>query len=419
MYATTTSSWSSLSMRKLCPNFDREDGLDTVLEVPIPEEMFTSMGSNAVLRWQNLRALMKAQSSSSSAIDCCNKSSSSSSSSGSYASSSSSSESPQQQRLSSGSRNEFMALLKLVGSPLIPFQVQSDQALTRPLKGCTIEASTAQYIIQQYLAATGGQGALNAVHSMYAVGQVKMAASEMRQGDGSVHATGSNEVGGFVLWQKNPDLWFLELVVAGLKVSAGSNGKVAWNQSSSQPCHANRGPPRPLRRFFQGLDPRSTANLFLDAVCIGEKTINGEDCFALKIEAAQNILKAQSSPNTELAHHKVWGYFSQRTGLLVHFEDTKLVRMKSIRGNDSVFWETTMESTIEDYRNVDGINIAHGGKTSVTMFRYGAAQNHKRKIEETWRIEEVDFNICGLSMDCFLPPADLKREQEGGDQGMS
>ena len=29
-------------MRKLCPNLDREDGLDTVLEVPIPEEMFVS-----------------------------------------------------------------------------------------------------------------------------------------------------------------------------------------------------------------------------------------------------------------------------------------------------------------------------------------------------------------------------------------
>lgn len=136
MYAMTMSSWSSLSMRKLCPNFDREDGLDTVLEVPIPEEMFTSMGSNAVLRWQNLRSLMKAQSSSSSTVNYYNKSSSSSS--GSYASSSSSSESPPQQHLSSGSRNEFLALLKLVGSPLIPFQVQADQALTRPLKGCSI-----------------------------------------------------------------------------------------------------------------------------------------------------------------------------------------------------------------------------------------------------------------------------------------
>ncbi|KAM4121941.1 hypothetical protein ACJW30_01G043900 [Castanea mollissima] len=376
-----------ISMRKLCPNYDKEDGLDTVLEVPIPEEMFTNMGSNGALRWQNLRALMRAQ-----GVD-------------------------KSTHLAAASNNEFMALLKLVGTPLIPFQVQPDQPLTRPIKDCSIEASTAKYIVQQYVAATGGQAALNSVKSMYAVGQVKMVGSEMRQGDVSLHAKGNCEVGGFVLWQKNPDLWYLELVVSGFKVSAGSDGKVAWNQSSSQPSHANKGPPRPLRRFFQGLDPRCTANLFLDAVCIGEKTINDEDCFILKLETAPLLLKAQCTPNTEIVHHTVWGYFSQRTGLLVQFEDTKLVRMKSIKGNDSVFWETSMESMIQDYRYVDGINIAHGGRTNTTLYRYGEAFHHRRKIEESWRIEEVDFNICGLSMDCFLPPSDLKREQDG-EQGV-
>lgn len=35
-------------------------------------------------------------------------------------------------------------------------------------------------------------------------------------------------------------------------------------------------------------------------------------------------------------------------------------------------------------------------------------------MEETWSIEEVDFNIWGLSMDCFLPPGDLKKDQETG-----
>ena len=36
-------------------------------------------------------------------------------------------------------------------------------------------------------------------------------------------------------------------------------------------------------------------------------------------------------------------------------------------------------------------------------------------MEESWTIEEVDFNIKGLSLDCFLPPADLKKadDQEG------
>ena len=33
-------------------------------------------------------------------------------------------------------------------------------------------------------------------------------------------------------------------------------------------------------------------------------------------------------------------------------------------------------------------------------------------MEEVWSVEEVDFNIKGLSMDCFLPPADLKKEDE-------
>lgn len=81
-----------------------------------------------------------------------------------------------------------------------------------------------------------------------------MLGSEMQQGDDSVSAKGNCEAGGFVLWQKNPDLWCLELVVAGFKICAGSNGKVAWNQSSSQPNVAHRGPPRPLRRFFQVVD---------------------------------------------------------------------------------------------------------------------------------------------------------------------
>ncbi|CAL5442847.1 unnamed protein product [Camellia sinensis] len=114
-----------------------------------------------------------------------------------------------------------------------------------------LEASTAKYIVQQYLAATGGQSVLNAVNSMYAVGQVKMVSSDIHQSGDTVNAKRNCEVGGFVLWQKNPDLWFLELVVSGCKVSAGSDGKVAWSQSSSYPSQASKGPPRPLRRFFQ------------------------------------------------------------------------------------------------------------------------------------------------------------------------
>ncbi|KAK7409972.1 hypothetical protein VNO78_00421 [Psophocarpus tetragonolobus] len=382
---------SFLLMRKLCPNIEKEDGLETILEVPIPEEMLTGLGTNGFNRWQNLQTLMNGQ----------------------FADKSS-------------SNNEFMVLLKLVGAPLIPLQLPSDQTqtLTRPLKDCSIEDSIAKYIVQQYVAATGGVAALNALENIYAMGQVRICESEMRQADGydeSVQSRGKSEVGGFVLWQKKPDLWCLELVVSGFKICAGSDGKIAWNQSSSQPFHANKGPPRPLRRFFQGLDPRCTANLFLDAECVGENNINNEVCFMLKLQTKQKNLQAQSTSNTEIVMHTILGYFSQRTGLLVKFEDTKLVKMKPIKGKETVFWETSIESTVEDYRYIGGINIAHGGRTVATLYRYGAAQNHKRMMEETWTIEEVDFNVVGLTMNCFLPPSDSEREHEGAEQavGMS
>ncbi|CAK8568986.1 unnamed protein product [Lathyrus sativus] len=376
-------------MRKSCPNFDKTDGLDTILEVPIPEEMLANMGTNGFNRWQNLKTLMNSAQDKSSG-------------------------------LSAPSNNEFTALLKLVGAPLIPFQVQSDNTLTRPLRDCSIRDSIGKYIIQQYVAATGGQSALNSLKNMYAIGEVRIHGSDMRHGadDNSVNSRGKAEVGGFVLWQKNPDLWCLELVVSGFKITAGSNGKVSWNQSSSQPFHSNKGPPRPLRRFFQGLDPRCTANLFLEAECVGENKINEDLCFILKLQAEQHFLQAQSTSNTEIIMHTVLGYFSQRTGLLIKFEDTKLVRMKAVKGKDSVFWETNIESTIEDYRCIGGINIAHGGKTVSTLYRYGAAHNHKQMIEETWCIEEIDFNIVGLSMDCFLPPSDQEKEHDGAEHAV-
>ncbi|CAN4093840.1 unnamed protein product [Withania somnifera] len=373
-------------MKKLSRNIEKEDGLDTVLEVPLPEEMFSKMGcsSAAAIRWKSMLNIMRAD----------NKLSA-----------------PSSKAVSSGNNDQFMFLLKIVGSALIPFQVQLDHAVILPVTDGCIKASSAKYIVQQYLAASGGQAALNSINSMYAVGQLQMEMSDIRQTGNQMNSKRTCEDGGFVLWQKNPDLWFLELVASDCKVSAGSNGTVAWSQFSTN-SNASKGPPRPLRRFFQGLDPRSTANLFLNAVCIGEKKINDEGCFTLKLETSKDMLKVQNTANTEIVHHTIWGYFSQRSGLLIQFEDAKLVRLKSGKDNDSTFWETSMESTLKDYRYVEGINIAHSGKTAATIYRYGKNIDYRAKVEETWKIEEIDFNISGLSMDSFLPPADVKKENE-------
>lgn len=149
--------------------------------------------------------------------------------------------------------------------------------------------------------------------------------------------------------------------------------------------------------------------------------MNKEDCFILKLEAEPSSLRARSNSNVEIVRHTVWGYFSQRTGLLIQLEDSHLLKLKSSE-TDSIYWETNMESLIQDYRTVDGIQVAHSGKTRVSLFRFGEGpETHSRtRMEEVWEIEEVDFNVKGLSIDCFLPPSDLKREQEkeGCDNGV-
>ncbi|KAK3407917.1 uncharacterized protein LOC104421122 [Eucalyptus grandis] len=389
-------------MRKLCPNYEREDGLETVLEVPIPEEMFAPASKSSNRPWAHMKSWMW--------------------------SSGHNKPAPALATLLGGGRSaEVQLLLGVVGAPLVPLPISPrdhpDAPFAAHIKDHPIEASMAKYIVQQYVAASGGEQALGAVESMYAMGKVRMAVSELCSGEegrakaavATVKSTrhGAGEVGGFVLWQKRPELWCLELVVSGYKISAGSDGKVAWRQTPWHHSHASRGPPRPLRRFLQGLDPRSTSDLFSNSVCIGEKAINNEDCFVLKLEAEPYTLRARSSSNVEIIRHTLWGYFSQRTGLLVQLEDSHLLRIKST-SSESVLWETTMESLIQDYRTIDGINIAHAGRTSVSLFRFGEnKESHSRtRMEEVWAIEEVDFNIKGLSMDCFLPPADLKKEED-------
>ncbi|KAG0496789.1 hypothetical protein HPP92_001480 [Vanilla planifolia] len=410
-------------MRKLCPNLDREDGLDTVLEVPIPEEMFSASGSDRSSRSSgatgctNMVAWMRShvdQRSVSSAV---------------------------------GFRsNELQLMLGVVGAPLVPVPVPSyhtlpvrslnDDPIVRLFSNtCQLslllcsnshrtmqETSMAKYIVQQYVAATGGEKALSKINSMYAMGKVRIAGSDLRaSGGGSGKKMGkgcggggdSGELGGFVYWHKGPDLWCLELVVSGCKISAGSDGKVAWRQTPWQQSHASRGPPRPLRRSLQGLDPSSTAKLFASAICIGEKTINGEDCFVLRLDAEAASLRARSSSNVEIIRHTLWGYFSQRTALLVQLEDSHLLRIKA-PNRESIYWETTMDSSIGDYRPVDGVNIAHAGRTTVSLFRFGetADGNTRTRMEETWTVEEVDFNIWGLSMDFFMPPGDINHDRE-------
>lgn len=158
----------------------------------------------------------------------------------------------------------------------------------------------AKYIVQQYIAAAGGKAALNSIYSMYAMGKVQMMASEFCNHTNNSKISNKKgmkyiggEMGGFVLWQKKPDLWCIELMVSGSKLSAGSDGKVAWRQTPWQQSHASRGPPRPLRRALQVQTHES--------ICIAKNSKNNHmfqemlNVFLHWVSFGFNILKVNPS----------------------------------------------------------------------------------------------------------------------------
>ncbi|GFS36636.1 C-type mannose receptor [Actinidia rufa] len=354
-------------------------------------------------------------------------------------------------------RQDLRLLLGVLGCPLAPIPIPTTIINPIPIhlqpphfvmKDIPIENSRAYYIIQQYLAATGclkqqqqqQQQRMGSdttmMKNMYATGVVKMICceTEICSGNGkgvkSIGTRSSGENGCFVLWQMNPGMWSLELVLGTTnsatecalhnnnnKVIAGSNGKIVWRHTPWLGTHAAKGPLRPLRRLIQGLDPKSTARLFGEAQCLGEKRIGDEDCFVLKVAADWTALMERNEGAAEsdkarairLLQPKEWAT-NLHGGLPPH----------------QMYWETTIGSSIGDYREVNGLLIAHEGRTIATVFRFGEQQQQgsgsgsgdgqheyysRTRMEETWRIDDVVFNVPGLSLDSFLPPSDIFHAQ--------
>ncbi|RYR54877.1 hypothetical protein HN51_016951 [Arachis hypogaea] len=55
-----------------------------------------------------------------------------------------------------------------------------------------------------------------------------------------------------------------------------------------------------------------------------------------------------------------------------------------------------------------GQKLQNSIRNVYAMFGEMAMSHTKTKMEEAWTIEEVAFNVPGLSVDCFIPPVDLR-----------
>nr|KYP53434.1 hypothetical protein KK1_024568 [Cajanus cajan] len=298
-------------------------------------------------------------------------------------------------------KSNLKILLSVLGCPLFPLPVH-------PLLPFNEVSSSAQYIIQHFRAATGCRKLEGTVKNVFTTGKVTMdVVDELGSNGGGVNL----EKGCFVMWQMVPDKWQIELVLSGQKVVAGSNGAIAWRHTPWLGVHAAKGGVRPLRRALQA-NPLAVSAVFSAAQYMGEKQISGIDCFVLKLSADQKDLAERSDNTAEMIKHAIFGYFSQRSGLLVHLEDSYLTRIQA-PGSHPTYWETTMSTKIEDYRIVDGVMIAHAGSSTALITRFGdnlKAGPATTRLEESWTIDDVAFNVAGLSLDCFIPPQELLRD---------
>lgn len=168
----------------------------------------------------------------------------------------------------------------------------------------------------------------------------------------------------------------------------------------------------------QGLDPVTIASVFSAAEHVGEKAVDGEDCFALRLDVAPSVLSAWGDGAAEVIRHGMTGYFSQRSGLLARLDDSQLTRIQT-PGAPAMYWETTVSSRLGDYRAADGgaAVVAHAGTSVAHLARFGADVGAARavtRMEEEWTIDDVAFNVAGLCPESFIAPEEVRSGGGGG-----
>uniref|UniRef100_A0A0D9VPY4 Uncharacterized protein n=1 Tax=Leersia perrieri TaxID=77586 RepID=A0A0D9VPY4_9ORYZ len=170
---------------------------------------------------------------------------------------------------------------------------------------------------------------------------------------------------------------------------------------------------------MKGLDPVTIASIFATAEHAGEKLVDGEDCFVLRIDVGPSVLSSWSDGTAEVIRHGLTGFFSHRSGLLARLEDSQLTRIQS-PGAPAMYWETTISSSLSDYRPVPvssddngGVAVvAHAGRSTAHLARFGVGVRAPRvvtRMEEEWTIDDVVFDVPGLGPDAFIPPEEVRR----------
>ena len=228
----------------------------------------------------------------------------------------------------------------------------------------------AETILDRYIEVTGGRAAYEKLKNRVSKGTFDIAAAGIK--------------GTIMLYQAAPDKLYSITELPGMgTVKEGSNGTVAWEQNPMMGPHLKQGKEKAtaLREaaFNAELHWRK---LFKKVQTKGIEDVNGKPAY--KVE----LTPVEGNPETR--------YFDKESGL--HVKTTTVY--------PSQMGDIPAEVLVRDYKEVDGVKIAHKIVLDFAM------------QEMVLTFEKIEHNV-DLPKDRFDLPADikalLKKTQSGGE----
>lgn len=240
-----------------------------------------------------------------------------------------------------------------------PLAIAAPEAPEEAATETTQELPSAREIIAKYIEATGGEGAYRKLQSRVATGSFEVVEDEMK---GQVR-----------IYQQPPCLQLVEVEVPGVGTqSQGVTEEIAWEYSGFAGPRLREGAEREAAHHEALFTPYLDLDEHFKSVeTEAIEEVDGEEAYRVR------LTPKQAKPTTH--------WFSTKTGL-----EVKLAGTAVVQGEDVPF-----ETTISDYRDVDGMKVP---------FRQEQRLLGKRQVVV---FDEVRHNV-EFPPDRFDPPAAVK-----------
>lgn len=187
----------------------------------------------------------------------------------------------------------------------------------------------AEQIIEEYIEATGGREAREKLHSRITRGYLEFLNMGMKLS--------------MITYAAEPNLAYVELESESMgSIREGSNGEIAWEISTMQGSSVSQGEAKAFKMREAAFHGETRwKELYEKAECVGAETLNERRCYKVV------LTPKEGKPITR--------YYDAESHLLVKSEFTYVGPMG----------ELDVSVVVSDYREVDGIKIAHRAEQSL------------------------------------------------------